>query len=110
MLKLIGILRERAWQQCGLEYCKIRVSADTTVETLYGNQQGGRKGHNPKNRGEKGYRPILCFIDETREYLAGKLRKGETVGSKEAAAFIKTIKAQIPGASKRFYFVVMESY
>jgi hypothetical protein len=75
LLKLMGILRERSWQQCGLEYRKIRISADTTVETLYGNQQGGRKGHNTKNRGKKGYRPILCFIDETREYLAGKLRK-----------------------------------
>ncbi len=104
LLKLIGILRERAWQQCGLEYCKIRVSADTTVETLYGNQQGGRKGHNTKNRGKKGYRPILCFIDETREYLAGKLRKGETVSGKEAAAFIKTIKAQIPGCVQEVLF------
>jgi hypothetical protein len=104
LLKLMGILRERSWQQCGLEYRKIRISVDTTVETLYGNQQGGRKGHNTKNRGKKGYRPILCFIDETREYLAGKLRKGETVSGKEAAAFIKTIKAQIPGCVQEVLF------
>ena len=27
---------------------------------LCDNQQGGRIGHNSKNRGEKGYRPVLC--------------------------------------------------
>ncbi len=60
MLKIMSVLRERVWQQCGLKYRKIHVSLDTTVETLYGNQQGGRKGYNPKNRGKKGYRPILA--------------------------------------------------
>ena len=43
---------------------------------------------------------MLCFIDETREYLAGKLRRGETISGKEAAAFIRTIKAQLPGCVK----------
>ena len=38
------------------------------METIFGKQQGGRKGHNTKNRGKKGYRPVLCFIEETREY------------------------------------------
>lgn len=43
-IKVMSILRERVWQLCGLEYFKIRISIDTTVETLFGNQQGGRKG------------------------------------------------------------------
>ena len=62
LLNLMSKLRERVWHQCGFYYFRIRVDVDTTVETLYGNQQGGRKGHNTKNRGKKGYRPILCFI------------------------------------------------
>ena len=97
LLNLMSKLRERVWQQCGFYYLKIRVDVDTTVETLYGNQQGGRKGHNTKNRGKKGYRPILCFIYETREYLVGKLRKGETVSGKETAAFVAKIQSHIPG-------------
>ncbi|MBW2328000.1 MAG: transposase [Deltaproteobacteria bacterium] len=97
LLNLMSKLRERVWQQCGLYYFKIRIDVDTTVETLYGNQQGGRKGHNTKNRGKRGYRPILCFIYETREYLIGKLRKGDTVSGKEAAAFVAKIQAHIPG-------------
>ncbi|MEE8380142.1 MAG: IS1380 family transposase [Gammaproteobacteria bacterium] len=97
LIKIMSILRERVWQLCGFTYYQIRISIDTTVETIYGNQQGGRKGHNTKNRGKKGYRPVLCFIDETREYLLGKLRKGETISGKESAAFITQIKAQLPG-------------
>jgi len=97
ILKVSGTLRERAWQLCGLRYGRIRVNIDTTVKTLYGNQQGARKGHNPTHRGKPGLRPILGFIEETREYLLGKLRKGATVSGKEAAAFIADIKHHLPG-------------
>ena len=96
-LKIISTLRERVWQLCDISYYRIRISIDTTVETIFGNQQGGRKGHNMKYRGKKALRPILCFIDETREYLIGKLRKGQTVNGKEAADFIKKIKNHLPG-------------
>jgi len=99
-LKMMSILRERFWQLSGFCYEQINISIDTTVETVYGNQQGGRKGHNTKNRGKKGFRPVLCFIDETREYLAGKLRKGVTIDGKECAAFIATIKDHLPGCVK----------
>ena len=103
-LKIMSVLRERVWQLCGLTYQEIHLSTDTTVETLYGHQQGGRKGHNTKNRGKKGYRPVLCFIDETREYLLGKLRKGETMSGEEVAKFIIKIKAQLPGCVKKVLF------
>jgi len=103
-LKIMRVLRERVWQLCGFTYQMIRLSTDTTVETLYGHQQGGRKGHNTKNRGKKGYRPVLCFIDETREYLLGNLRKGETMSGEEVAKFIKKIKTQLPGCVKKVLF------
>jgi hypothetical protein len=96
LLQIMRILRERVWKLCGFSYYQIRVNIDTTVETIYGDQQGGRKGHNPKHRGKKGYRPVLCFIEETREYLCGKLRKGETLSGEEAAGIIKEIKTRLP--------------
>jgi len=97
ILTMMNVLRERAWQLCGLGYRKVSVNIDTTVETIYGDQQGGRKGHNTKNRGKKGYRPVLCFIEETREYIAGKLRVGETISGKETSALIDQIKKSLPG-------------
>jgi hypothetical protein len=50
-----------------------------------------------QHRGKEGLRPLLCFIEETREYLLGKLRKGVTVNGKEAAKFIADIKQHLPG-------------
>jgi len=97
LLTVMSVLRERTWKQLDLYYGQINISIDTTVETLYGRQQGGRKGHNTKNRGKKGYRPVLGFIDQTREYIAGKLRAGETISGGETADFIYEIKNQLPG-------------
>jgi hypothetical protein len=103
-LKIMAILRERVWQQCALNYQKIHISADTTANTVYGNQQGARKGYNPQHRGKKAYRPVFCFIDETREYLLGKLRKGETLSGQEAAEMIRKIRVYLPGCVKKVIF------
>ena len=97
LLKVMSILRERVWQLCGFRFCRIRINIDTTVKTVYGHQQGARKGHNPKQRGKEGLRPLLGFIEETREYLIGKLRQGTTIDGAEAAAFIADIVNHLPG-------------
>ena len=97
LLNVMSILRERVWQLCNFQFYQIRINIDTTVKTVYGQQQGARKGHNTKHRGKEGLRPILCFIEETREYLLGKLRKGTTVDGKEAAKFIASIRQHLPG-------------
>ncbi len=97
LLKVMSILRERVWQLCGYEFYQVRVNIDATVNTVYGNQQGARKGHNPRHRGKQGLRPVLGFIEETREYLLGNLRKGSTVSGKEAAAIIASIPDYLPG-------------
>jgi hypothetical protein len=101
VLRVMGVVRERVWQLGGISHKRIHVDVDTTVETLYGEQQGGSKGHNTAHRGKKGYRPLLCFIQETREYLVGKLRSGETVSGKECAAFIALIKRYVPGCVRQ---------
>ena len=62
LLNLMSKLRERVWQQCEFCYFKIRIDVDTTVETLYGNQQGGRKGHNTKNRGKRVIVPLYVLF------------------------------------------------
>lgn len=96
LLQLMALLRQRAWRICDLSYYRVCLDIDTTVETVFGHQQGARKGHNTKYRGKKAYRPVLCFIEQTREYLHGKLRKGETINGKDTAAFIAKIKGYLP--------------
>jgi hypothetical protein len=101
LVKLMRSLRQRIWTLCELRYHRLHINLDTTVETLYGHQQGGRKGHNPSHRGKKGYRPVLAFIEQTRECLLGRLRKGETLSGAEAAAFILKLKRQLPAGTQR---------
>jgi hypothetical protein len=101
ILRVSRVLRERAWHLCRLRYRMIHLSIDTTAETIYGDQQGGRVGYNPRDRGKKAYRPVLCFIDETREYLLGKLRKGDVLDGVESGAFITSIKGHLPGCVKK---------
>lgn len=96
MLSIMKRLREQVWKKCRINYSRIAIDIDTTVETIYGNQQGGRKGHNTKHRGKKGYRPVLCFIEQTREYIYGKLRKGETMSGEETAKVICALKGHLP--------------
>jgi hypothetical protein len=101
LLKVMAKLRERVWQVCGISYYRICLDIDTTVETVFGDQQGAKKGHNTKHRGKKGFRPVLCFIEQSREYLLGKFRRGETISGQETAAFISQIKNQLPNCVKQ---------
>jgi hypothetical protein len=101
LVNLMRGLRQRIWKLCELHFHRLNINLDTTVETLYGNQQGGRKGHNPSHRGKKGYRPVLAFIEQTRECLLGRLRKAETLSGAEAAAFIHKLKRQLPADTHR---------
>ena len=64
------IMRERVWAAANVKLEAVTIDTDTTVHTLYGQQMGGRKGYNPKNKGKKSYQPMLTFIAETREYVS----------------------------------------
>jgi hypothetical protein len=98
LLRLMGVLRERAWVSLGIHHERIHIDVDTTVETVYGLIQGAKRGHNPGHRGKKGLRPVLAFIAETREYLAGKLRRGETISGRE---LILSFGKLVPSCVKR---------
>ena len=71
MLKMQRVMRQRVWEAAHVQLKVVTLDTDTTVHTLFGNQMGGRKSYNPKNRGKKSYQPILTFLAETREYICG---------------------------------------
>lgn len=96
LLKLSGALRARVWSLCAYAPRRVTVNIDTTVSTVYGAIEGARKGHNPKHRGKKGLRPVLCFLAETREYLCGTQRRGETMCMEEMARLIHQFRRLLP--------------
>ncbi len=103
LLNIIRTMRERVWAAANVQLKVVIVDTDTTVHTLYGQQMGGRKGYNPKNKGRKSYQPILTFIAETREYVWGELRNGDRPDGKDIAQHIRNVCAALPAAVKQIY-------
>src|SRR2546426_2176157 len=105
LLKLQRLLRERVWAAANVRLKSITIDTDTTVHTLYGKQMGARKSYNPKNKGKKSYQPILTFLAETREFLAGQLRNGDRPTGKQIADHLAEVFRAIPemvAAAARF--------
>ena len=69
-LKIMGMMRESFWQLSGLNYERINISIDTTVETIYGNQQGGRKGVTIDGK------ECAAFIETIEAQLPGCVKQG----------------------------------
>ena len=81
----------------------VTLDTDTTVHTLFGNQMGGRKSYNPKNKGKKSYQPILTFLAETREYVSGELRNGDRPTGAQIARHLEGVFAALPPQVKTIY-------
>ena len=102
-LQVQRVMRQRVWVAANVQLHSITLDTDTTVHTLYGNQMGGRKGYNPKNKGKKSYQPILTFLAETREYISGELRNGDRPDGKQIASHLAEVFAALPGCVRRIF-------
>jgi hypothetical protein len=91
------------WEAAHVELAAVTLDTDTTVHTLFGNQMGGRKSYNPKNKGKKSYQPILTFLAETREYVSGELRNGDRPTGAQIARHLESVFEALPGAVKTIY-------
>ena len=103
LLQVQRRMRERVWAAANVQLTAATLDTDTTVHTLFGNQMGARKGYNPKNKGKKSYQPILTFLAETKEYVAGALRTGDRPSGKEIAAHLDSAFAALPPTVKTVY-------
>src|ERR1700730_15239906 len=96
LLEVQRRMRERVWQAAGVQLAAVTLDTDTTRHTLFRNQKGGRKSHNPKNKGKKGYQPILTFLAETREYVSSELRNGDRPTGAQIARHLERVLAALP--------------
>lgn len=67
---------------------KLLVDMDSTVCTLYGDQEGAVKGYNPRQRGHKSYHPLFCFESNSGTSLLGILRHGNAYTSTGALGYL----------------------
>lgn len=81
----------------GFEKSKsLTLDLDSHVITVFGKQHRANKGYNPKKKGRKSYHPLLCFIGETRDYLGGILRPGNSTDSNQARSFLTLMLRKLP--------------
>ena len=60
---------------------------DSTVETVYGHQQGTAVGVNSHKRGRKSYHPLLVYEGQSRLLVNAALRSGNTGSSTDVLPF-----------------------
>ena len=96
LLEVQRRMRERVWEAAHVGLTVVTLDTDTTVHTLFGNQMGGRKSYNPKNKGKKSYQPILTFLAETREYISGELRHGDPPTGAQITRHLESVCAALP--------------
>jgi len=103
ILNIMLTMRQRVWEAANVQLEVVTIDTDTTVHTLYGQQMGGRKSYNPKNKGKKSYQPMLTFIAETREYVWGELRNGDRPTGKQIGDHLRNVRAALPPCVKQIY-------
>jgi hypothetical protein len=103
MLTIMRTVRERVWAAANVKLEVVTIDTDTTVHTLFGQQMGGRKSYNPKNKGKRSYQPMLTFIAETREYVWGELRNGDRPTGKQIGDHIRNVCTALPPGVKQIY-------
>jgi hypothetical protein len=103
ILNMMLTMRQRVWEAANVQLQVVTIDTDTTVHTLYGQQMGGRKSYNPKNKGKKSYAPMLTFIAETREYVWGELRNGDRPTGKQIGDHLRNVHAALPPCVKQIY-------
>jgi hypothetical protein len=81
---------------------------DSTVFVRYGNQEGSRKGYNPKKRGRPSHHPLMAFLAEAKMVLHVWLRSGNTGSARGVVPFLKEALALLPHGH-RLYAVRADS-
>src|SRR5260370_6650927 len=103
LLEVQRVMRQRVWEAAHVQLTAVTLDTDTTVHTLFGQQMGARKGYNPKHKGKKSYQPILTFLAETREYIAGELHNGDRPSGAQIARHLESVFAPLPEPVQTIY-------
>ena len=82
----------------------ITLDADSTVKSVYGNQEGAAKGYNPVKQGAKSYHPLLVFVSEMKLLYHTWFRTGSAYTSNGIVGFLQEVKASLPKTIKKVFF------
>ena len=100
MTGIIHRFRGQVWKRAVRSGHKLRsalsdmwIDVDSTVDGVYGNQEGAEVGYNPHKKGQKAYHPVIAFVAETKEILHSWFRCGSAYTSNGIVGFMKECMA-----------------
>lgn len=100
MTGVIHLFRGKVWKRAVRSgrrlrsaLCEVWIDVDSTVDGVYGNQEGAEIGYNPRKKGQKSYHPLVAFIAETKEVLHSWFRCGSAYTSNRVVEFMKECMA-----------------
>jgi hypothetical protein len=70
---------------------------DSTVFERYGQQEGVKRGYNPRKPGRGSHHPLLAVLGEAYFILHGWLRSGNTAAGRGVVEFLKEALAKLEG-------------
>lgn len=83
------------FEQVKLDHYTLDV--DSTVLTRYGEQQGAKKGYNPKKPGRNSHHPLLAFVDECKMIANFWLRSGDAYTTNNFLSFLQDTLDRLKG-------------
>ena len=92
------------------ELADITLDADSTVFTVYGNQEGAEKGFNSKKKGAKSYHPLLIFVSEVKLLYNSWFRAGAAHTANGITEFLKETRASLPKTIRNVFFRADSGY
>lgn len=75
----------------GLGLQEVHVDIDSTVEPLFGSQEGALVGPNPRYRARPSYHPLLARAAETDTIIGARLRPGDTSFGGDDSEFVTEV-------------------
>lgn len=88
------------------QHQELTIDIDTTVEVLFGQQEGALAGPNPRYHGRPSYHPILARIAETDTVVGARLRPGNTGFGVDDAQVIEQWLAAVHAAAPKAILTV----
>jgi hypothetical protein len=69
---------------------EVHLDIDSTVEVVFGEQEGAHIGYNPAYRGRRSYHPLVARCRETSTWVGAQFRPGDTSFGSGDAGFVRS--------------------
>jgi len=85
------------WFFKNLQFDNYTMDFDSTILTRYGEQEGSKKGYNPKKPGRKSHHPIIAFVSDCRMIANLWLRPGDSYTTNNFLGFLEDTFTKLEG-------------